>query len=140
MATWQRVCWWGLALLGAGAGVGLLVWVTVAHPEGSAQGWGVAGAVAGLVAAGAALWQLRAAAAGNPAPTPPTSPAPTGPVVAERGAIAANGNVTGSSTKYTGSSPQGSSPGASGTTGLVGRDGAIAAGGDVKDSKTEYGS
>ncbi|MFE5729804.1 hypothetical protein ACFQ7A_02670 [Streptomyces sp. NPDC056528] len=140
MATWQRVCWWGLALLGAGAGVGLLVWVTVAHPEGSAQGWGVAGAVAGLVAAGAALWQLRTAAAGNPAPTPPTPPAPTGPVVAERGAIAANGNVTGASTKYTGTPPQTPSPNPSGSTGIVGRDGGIAAGGSVENSKTEYGT
>ncbi|MET9922876.1 hypothetical protein ABZZ04_38330 [Streptomyces sp. NPDC006435] len=45
----------GLALLGTGAGVGLLVWVTVAHPEGSAQGWGVVGAVAGPATTGASL-------------------------------------------------------------------------------------
>ncbi|MER6914857.1 hypothetical protein ABT354_24545 [Streptomyces sp. NPDC000594] len=145
MAMWQRVCWWGLALLGAGAGVGLLVWVTVSHPEGSAQGWGVVGAVAGLIAAGAALWQLRVAASATPAPAPPPAPSPsTAPVVAERGAIVAQGNVTRSSTRYIGTPPAAHSPGTSGAAvgpdGLVGRDGAIVAGGDIEDSNTEYRS
>ncbi|MFB7518107.1 hypothetical protein [Streptomyces sp. NPDC056144] len=134
MVTWQRVCWWGLALLGAGAGIGLLVWVTVSHPEGSAQGWGVAGGVAGLVAAGVGLWQLRAAAAGAAAP----APAPAGPVVAERGGIAARGNVTRSSTTYVGTPPPSSTPPAPGQDGLAARDGGIAAGGDVEDSTTEF--
>ncbi|MEU5215384.1 hypothetical protein AB0G79_04175 [Streptomyces sp. NPDC020807] len=127
MATWQRMCWWGLALVGAGAGVGLLVWVTVSHPEGSAQGWGVAGAVAGIVAAGVGLWQLRA-----PAPAATTA---TGPVVAERGGIAARGNVTRSSTTYVGTPPPSPSP--PGQDGLVAREGGIAAGGDVEDSTTD---
>ncbi|GAA3092702.1 hypothetical protein GCM10017562_75050 [Streptomyces roseofulvus] len=140
MTTWQRKCWWGLALIGAGAGVGLLVWVTVSHPEGSAQGWGVVGAVAGLVAAGAALWQLRTSASSTPAPTAGPAPAPPTPVVAERGAIVARGNVTRSSTHYSGTSPAPSHPATPHAEGLAGRDGAIAAGGDIEDSTTEYRS
>ncbi|WP_158822079.1 hypothetical protein [Streptomyces sp. NRRL F-5727] len=144
MTTWQRKCWWGLALMGAGAGVGMLVWVTVSHPEGSAQGWGVVGAVAGLVAAGAALWQLRTAATSTSAPTATPAPAPTtapvAPVVAERGAIVARGNVTRSSTHYTATSPAPSHPATPDAEGLAGRDGAIVAGGDIEDSTTEYRS
>ncbi|MET9345551.1 hypothetical protein [Streptomyces termitum] len=135
MATWRRVCWWGLALVGAGAAVGLLVWVTVKHPEGSAQGWGVVGAVAGVIAAGAALWQLRAAA---PPPAPTPAPTPADPVVAERGGIAARGNVTRSSTRYAGTPPATPAPVPASPDGLTARDGSIAAGGDVEDSTTDY--
>ncbi len=128
MTGWLRVCWWGLALLGAGAAVGLLVWVTAAHPEGSGQAWGVAGSVAGVAALGVSLWQLRAPA-----------PEPAEPVTGERGAIVARGNVTSSSTWYSGPvhpAPATSPPG--GSSGLAGSDGAIVAGGDVEDSHTEY--
>ncbi|MFF4277075.1 hypothetical protein [Streptomyces sp. NPDC001536] len=136
MTDWRRVCWWGLALLGAGTAVALLVWVTAAHPEGSGQAWGIAGSVAGVAALGVSLWQLRAPSP-HPAPVPP--PGPAEPVTGERGAIVARGNVTGSSTRYT--APASPSPAArppGGTPGLTGSDGAIVAGGDVDDSHTEY--
>ncbi|MEW2524447.1 hypothetical protein [Streptomyces sp. NPDC047071] len=145
MTNWQRV-WWGLALLGAGSAVGLLVWVTVAHPEGSAQAWGVFGAVAGVAALGVALWQLRTpghvpSPAGGP-PAAPPAPAPPGagePVIAERGAIAARKDVTNSSTRYTGSAPPASAAPYGGAPGVAGSDGGIAAGGNVENSHTEYG-
>lgn len=75
MTGWQRMYWWGFALLGAGAAVGLLVWVTAAHLEGSGQAWGVAGSVAGVAALGVSLWQLRVPGPG-PAPVggPPVAP------------------------------------------------------------------
>lgn len=140
MMGWRRVCWWGLALLGAGAAVGLLVWVTVAHPEGSAQTWGVAGSVAGVAALGVSLWQLRVPVTG-PAPSggPVPPPGLVEPVTGERGAIVARGNVTGSSTRYTAPAPAApAAPQPGGTPGLAGSDGAIVAGGDVDDSHTEY--
>lgn len=147
MTGWLRLCWWGLAVLGAGTAVGLLVWVTVAHPEGSDQAWGVAGAVAGVAALGVSLWQLRPRAPGTaPAGGPPgassASPSPPGqgePVTGERGAIVARGNVTGSSTRSTGpgtSAPAAPPPG--GSTGLAGSDGAIVAGESIDDSHTDY--
>ncbi|MET9444401.1 hypothetical protein [Streptomyces sp. NPDC006610] len=122
--------------------MGLLVWVTVAHPEGSDQAWGVVGAVAGVAALGVALWQLRASVAGPASAGAPVAPSASGPVeqvVGERGAIVARGSVRGSSTRYVG--PASAAPGASsqgGGPGLVGSDGAIVAGEDVEDSRTEY--
>lgn len=148
MTGWQRLCWWGLALLGAGAAVGLLVWVTAVHPDGSAQAWGVAGSVAGVAALGVSLWQLRAprpALAGGPPAAPPSAVPPPGPVeppesaAGQRGAIVARGNVTGSSTRYTGPTPPASAAPQGGPAGLAGSDGAIVAGQDVEDSHTEYG-
>ncbi|MBC3990202.1 hypothetical protein H8N00_15190 [Streptomyces sp. AC563] len=52
----------------------------------------------------------------------------------------ARGNVTGSSTQYTGPAPPAPAPPPQqgGTPGLTGSDGAIVAGGDVDDSHTEY--
>ncbi|MEV3856921.1 hypothetical protein AB0J38_21640 [Streptomyces sp. NPDC050095] len=140
MTVWLRMWWWGLALLGAGAAVGLLVWVTAAHPDGSGQTWGVAGSVAGVAALGVSLWQLRTPAPG-PAPSPvvpPVPPEPPAPVIADGCAIAARGNVTNSSTRYTGPVPsEPAEPPHSGESGVVSRDGSIAAGGDVHDSHTE---
>lgn len=132
----MRACWWGLAGLGACAAVGLVVWVTAAHPAGAAQAWGAVGAVAGVAAVGVSLWQLRAA----PAPTSP--PAPVEQVTGERGAIVARGNVTGSSTRSIGTppAPPAASTPPSGPEGLTGRDGAIVAGEDVTDSHTDYRS
>ncbi|MGW7729859.1 hypothetical protein ACWGJ6_42160 [Streptomyces canus] len=110
--------------------------MTVAHPEGSGQAWGVAGSVAGVAALGVSLWQLRTPSP-NPAPIPPPSPAE--PVAGERGAIVARGNVTSSSTRYTGPAPATpAAPPPGGTPGLTGSDGAIVAGEDVDDSHTEY--
>ncbi|MDR3079980.1 MAG: hypothetical protein LBV60_03480 [Streptomyces sp.] len=134
MGTWRRRCWWGLAVLGIGAVAGLVVWLTMAHPEGSAQAWGVVGGVAGVAATVVSLWQLRPAAA-SPAPaTPPP------PVTAENGGIAARGNVTRSSTRHIGTAPTTTppAPGRQPNEGLVARNGGIAAGGDVEDSDTEY--
>jgi hypothetical protein len=128
--------------------VGLLVWLTVVHPEGSDQAWGVAGAVAGVAALGVALRQLRAsvgvsAPVGASPVAPPATSVPSAqpaePVVGERGAIVARGSVRGSSTRYIG--PASAAPGASsqgGGPGLAGSDGAIVAGGDAEDSRTEY--
>ena len=125
--------------------MGLLVWVTIAHPEGSAQTWGVAGSVAGVAALGVSLWQLRVPAPGpapsGPPATPPGPVPPPGlvePVTGERGAIVARGNVTGSSTRYTGTAPAAPAPPPGGTSGVAGSDGAIVAGGDVDDSHTDY--
>lgn len=133
--------WWGLAVLGACAAVGLVVWVTAAHPEGSGQAWGAVGAVAGVAAVGVSLWQLRAGSA----PTSPPGhvpPAPVEQVTGERGAIVARGNVTGSSTRYIGTPPTPSATATppSGPDGLTGRDGAIVAGEDVTDSHTDHRS
>ncbi|WP_405653920.1 hypothetical protein [Streptomyces sp. NBC_00019] len=127
--------------------MGLLVWVTAAHPEGSGQTWGVAGSVAGVAALGVSLWELRvpdpgpAPAGGLPAtplaPVPP--PRPVEPVTGERGAIVARGNATGSSTRYTGPTPPApAAPPQGGSPGLAGSDGAIVAGEDVDNSNTEY--
>ncbi len=147
MTSWRRVCWWGLALLGAGTAVGLLVWVTAAHPEGSDQTWGVAGSVAGVAALGVSLWQLRApspdpAPLTDPSGTPPAPVPPPGqaePVTGERGAIVARENVTGSSTRYTGPTPPATAaPPPGDSPGLTGSDGAIVAGRDVENSHTEY--
>ncbi|MEV5700716.1 MULTISPECIES: hypothetical protein [Streptomyces violaceoruber group] len=54
----------------------------------------------------------------------------------------ARGNVTGSSTRYTGTppAPPAAATPSSGTDGLTGRDGAIVAGEDVTDSHTDYRS
>lgn len=43
MAGWARACWWGLSVVEVVAAVGLVVWASVGHPEGSDQGWGIAG-------------------------------------------------------------------------------------------------
>jgi Na+/melibiose symporter-like transporter len=138
----MRACWWGLAVLGACAAVGLVVWVTAAHPEGAGQAWGAVGAVAGVAAVVVSLWQLRAA----PAPvSPPGSAAPPSPVeqvTGERGAIVARGNVSGSSTRHIGTppAPPAATTPSSGPEGLTGRDSAIVAGEDVTDSHTDYRS
>ncbi|MFJ8444292.1 hypothetical protein [Kitasatospora griseola] len=128
MTGWRRVWWWGLGAVGAGAAVGLVVWVTAVHPDGSGQAWGAVGAVAGVAAVVVALWQLRTSAA-----APPTGP------VGHSGAIVSDGSVSDSSTRVVGSAPaSGAGGGATGSTGSTGSTGAIVARGDVKNSRTEY--
>jgi len=125
----QRACWWGLGGLGAAVSVGLAVWVTATHPEGSGQAWGAVGAVAGVAAVVAALWQLRVSASAAAAPSL------AGSMRGDSGAIVTDGSVANSSTSVTGTPsvvPTQVPSGRSGSTG------AIVAGGNVEGSNTSY--
>ncbi|MFD7982511.1 hypothetical protein ACFV4M_03915 [Kitasatospora indigofera] len=131
MTDWQRVCWWGLGVVGAGAAVGLVVWVTAAHPNGAGQAWGAVGAVAGVAAVVVALWQLRSTAPVSSASSIPSA----GPMSGSGGAIVADGEVSGSSTSAGGPVP---APAPGPAAGMHGSSGAIVSGGGVTDSHTEY--
>ncbi|MFD3701331.1 hypothetical protein ACFWUZ_35380 [Streptomyces sp. NPDC058646] len=127
MAGWLRVCWWGLAVVGV---VATVVWVSVGHPEGADQGWGIAGAVAGVAALGVALWQLRI----TPRTAESTVSAPV-PVSAEGGSVAAGGGVRNAQARDT--APRtGAAPGG---PGISASGGSVAAGGDIDGASAHQG-
>lgn len=114
-----RAWWLGLGVVGGVAAVGLLVWVTTAHPEGSAQAWGVAGSVASVAALAVAVWQLRNSAHG-----------PVVPVQADGGSNAAGGSMNNPSARDT---RPGSGPPPAQVPGVSASGGSNAAGGDMND-------
>lgn len=133
MAGWLRVCWWGLAVVGGGAAVGLVVWVSVGHPEGSDQGWGIAGSVAAFVALGVGLWQLKRSA--------PARGSATGgplPVTADSGSVAAAGSIRNADGRDT-APGTGTGAGPAGGTGISATGGSIAAGGDIDGASAHRG-
>lgn len=138
MVLWQRVSWWGLAAVGAGAAVGLLVWLSVADLGRSSQAWGVVGSVASVAALGVALGQLRRS-------TPVASPgvasvsSPAQRVRAEGGSIAAGGSVRNVRASDAPGAVVGPHPGGSGP-GVCAVDGSIAAGGDVDGAIARRGA
>ncbi|WP_406737252.1 hypothetical protein OG365_01845 [Streptomyces sp. NBC_00853] len=136
MTGWQRPCWWGLGTAGAGAAVGLLVWMTAAHPDGAGQVWGAVGAVAGVAAVVVSLWQLRTAAL----QAPPIAPASSnGPMSGSGAAIVSEGSVRGCSTSFSGA-PRAAEPEAGAATGAHAGGASIVSRGDVENSRTDYRS
>ncbi|MFG2233597.1 hypothetical protein ACGFNX_27000 [Streptomyces sp. NPDC048723] len=131
MTGWLRACWWGLAVVGVVAAVTLVVWVSVGHPEGADQGWGIAGAVAGIAALGVALWQLKLTAQTAES----TVPAPQ--VSAETGSIAAGGTARNARARDT--APGTGSVGAGGRPGISASSGSVAAGEDVDGASAHHG-
>lgn len=137
MVGWRKACWWGLAALGAGVAVGLLVWVSAADLERSSQAWGVAGSLAGILALGVALRQLKASmAAAPPVLVPPEGP---GLVRAEGGSNAAGESIRNSQARDT--APQaGPAPGpAPEGPGISASGGSNAAVGDIDGSTAHRG-
>ncbi|WP_328721170.1 hypothetical protein OHT52_17600 [Streptomyces sp. NBC_00247] len=132
MTGWRgagRTTWWVLAGAGAAVAVGLLVWVTVADLERSSQIAGVVGTVAGVVALGVALRQLRDGT--------PTAPAPES-VRAAGGSNAARGSIRAASAHDTAPGP--APAGGAETPGITATGGSNAAGGDIDGSTARHGS
>ncbi|MEU0413622.1 hypothetical protein ABZ307_38330 [Streptomyces griseorubiginosus] len=127
MGGWQRLCWWGLAALGAVSAVVLVIWVAVADLEKSSQIAGVMGALLAAAALLVALWQLR---------TQATAPAPGESVHAEAGSNAARGSIRSTQSRDTSSNANGT---VSRTTGITARGGSNAAGGDIDGSTAHHG-
>ncbi|MFG3258584.1 hypothetical protein [Streptomyces sp. NPDC048172] len=125
-----RALWGTVAVAGGVTVAGLLAWLMVADLELTAQVTGVLGSVAGVVATGVAVWQLRTS------PRDPASPS----VRAERGSHAARGSIRNATARATGPGPE---PGAGSGSGaddqeVSARDGSIAAGGDIDGSSARY--
>ncbi|MFD5142522.1 hypothetical protein [Streptomyces sp. NPDC058401] len=133
MTGWARACWWGLSVIGIVTAAGLVVWVSVGHPEGADQGWGIAGAIAGIAALGIGLWQLRLTA-GAAAATPASAPVA---VTAQGGSVAAGGSVRNARARDTG--PGTGTGAATGGPGISASGGSVAAGGDVDGSEAHQG-
>lgn len=99
---WQRVLWWVLAVVGAGAAVASVVWGIGDELEKADQVASVVGAIAGVAALALSLYQVTRPSPPGPQPgtgTPsPPAPAPTGPVTAGDRSIVAGRDVIGSST------------------------------------------
>ncbi|MGW0855284.1 hypothetical protein [Streptomyces sp. NPDC002690] len=139
MTGWRgagRTTWWVLAGAGAAAAVGLLVWVTAADLERSSQIAGVVGTVAGVVALGVALRQLRDGTPTAPGPVS-ADPAPE-PVRAAGGSNAARGSIRAASAHDT--APGAAPAGGAETPGITATGGSNAAGGDIDGSTARHGS
>ncbi|UUU45175.1 hypothetical protein [Streptomyces sp. NBC_00162] len=102
--------------------------MSVGHPEGADQGWGIAGAVAGIAALGVALWQLKLTA------QTASSTAPA--VTADGGSVAAAGTVRNARARDT---APGTGPGAAAGPGVSASGGSVAAGGDVDGASAHHG-
>lgn len=133
MGIWLRACWWVLAVVGAGAAVGLLVWVTAADLERSSQVAGVVGTVAGIAALGVALRQLRTSTPPPPAPTPVPPPS----VRAEGGSNAAGGSARNVHARDTAAPTTAPVAGPAGP-GVHASGGSNAAGGDIEGSTAQH--
>jgi hypothetical protein len=122
MTAWQRVLWWSLAVVGAGAAIGLSALVMVGDLDTAGQLASVVGAVAGLVALAVSVYAMyRTPASGSLF------------VRAQDGSNAAGGSLRNASARDTTLGPATSDS----SGGISASGGSNAAGGDI-DGSTAY--
>ncbi|MGW9210997.1 hypothetical protein ACWGR4_28925 [Embleya sp. NPDC055664] len=135
MTGLTKVCWWGLAVVGAVVAVGSVAWVSAADLERSSQVSGVVGSVVAVAALGVALWQLRTT---NPPPGPAPTPSAPESVRVRDGSVAGRGNIRNARARDTAPGTPSGTP-AAGGPGISASGGSIAAGGDIDGASAHHG-
>lgn len=120
--------WWVLAVVGVLVAGGLGALVAVGDLDTADQVASVVGAVVGLCALGVSLYALRRPSAAESAPRSAS---------ADRGSIAAEGNITNSTARDTGSAVPAQAE--NGVSGMRASRGSIVSGGNIDRSNAQHG-